>query len=431
MNPLNKLWTVAKHIYLKQVKSGGFIFFVLSPIIFAIVIGLIVFFIHTSSSNTELQLMVVTDSPAIEKVLSETDSLNDLIFTDNMDEAQTAIQEKIIDGYLIVNQEENQTHLHFYAPKEIDQLDISKEEEALRDYHVENTASEINISDPTVLMSLINPIETHRHYLTVSETGEVTSEENDIDAHAIRISIAMTFIFIMFLIATFYMQILSEELAKEKGTRVMEVILSSMTAEQHFYGKFLGIMMVLGTHILIYIVIFGFILILNAFFEWINISMIVDFLSVIIQPHLSMLIWSIIFTLLGLMIYFALTAFFASLASKTEDAQKTNVPLLFVMLAGFYIAIIFGIDNPFNTVLKVCSFIPFWTPFIMPIRMAVYGVSMWEIWLSLGIMIISLILALYFSTAFYKSNVLTYSDKGILSRILQSYQLLRSERNAH
>lgn len=65
--------------------------------------------------------------------------------------------------------------------------------------------------------------------------------------------VAMFISFAMFMIILMYAQIISQEVASEKGTRIMEVILSSTSAEKHFYGKIMGIFMVILAQIGVYI----------------------------------------------------------------------------------------------------------------------------------------------------------------------------------
>ena len=100
------------------------------------------------------------------------------------------------------------------------------------------------------------------------------------------------------------------------------------------------------------------------------------------------------------------------------------------MVIGLYVGM-FALSSPYNIVVRITSYIPFWTPFIMPFRIAADSVTQTQLIISLIAAFVFALLCFRFATIFYKSNVLTYSDKGIMGRIRQSYTLLKSERMAN
>ena len=81
-----------------------------------------------------------------------------------------------------------------------------------------------------------------------------------------------------------------------------------------------------------------------------------------------------------------------------------------------------------NAIVKIGSLVPFFTPFVMPFRVAAETVTSTEILLSIVITIVFMVICLWVSAIFYKSNVLVTSDKGLFATLKRSYQLLKSER---
>ncbi len=432
MKPLNKLWIIAKHIYKKQVKSAGFIMLVLAPILFLGIIIAISYFASTSQSSSK-NIMMVTDSAEIVELLKQSDTNNSLSYSKNIESAENALREGTIDGYATLEEENNQIHAEVYIPSSNDNIDLSAEENILNAYRQEKIANQLGIDGNIMQELLMNNVSFHRNNIDITDSGELTVESTNSADQFIKTGIAYGVVLFLFVIMIFYIQIIAEELAKEKGTRVMEIILSSMSASHHFYGKLLGVIMMLLTHIGIYIALGILVFLLNKQFNWLDLNIFNEMginVGEIIRSQLPMIAWSTVFAITGLLIYLALTGFFTSLATKTEDAQKLNTPMTLIMVVGFYIGI-FALTNPYNTVVKFASFIPFWSPFVMPFRVATDSVSQTQLLISLAIAIVFVILCFKLATTFYKSNVLTYSDKGIIGRIRQSYTLLKSERVAN
>ncbi len=433
MKLLNKLWIIAKHIYKKQVKSAGFIMLVLAPLFFVAFMIAISYFASMSQGSSNNNIMMVTDSAEIVEILRETDTNNTLSFTKNIDSAETALQEGTIDGYATLEENDNQIQADVYVPSTNDNIDLTAEENMLNAYRQEKIASQLGITGNVMEELVMNNVSFNRNNVEFTDSGEINVESTNSMDQIIKTGIAYGVVIFLFMLMIFYIQIIAEELAKEKGTRVMEIILSSMSASHHFYGKLLGVSLMLLTHIAIYIVIGFIVFLLNKQFKWINFAILNEMginLGEIIQSQLPMIVWASVFAITGLLIYLSLTGFFTSLATKTEDAQKLNTPMTLIMVVGFYIGI-FALTSPYNTVVKIASFIPFWSPFVMPFRVATDSVSQTHLIISLIIAIAFVILCFRLATAFYKSNVLTYSDKGILGRIRQSYTLLKSERKAN
>ena len=142
------------------------------------------------------------------------------------------------------------------------------------------------------------------------------------------------------------------------------------------------------------------------------------------------LLYGLLYAVLGISIYSILAAFLGSLVSKVEDVNKMVTPITLIGVAGFYLAM-YALNAPNSPVVKIGSFIPFFTPFVMPFRLANDSVMSNEIWLSVAIVLVFLVLSIWLSVAFYKSNVLVYSEKGLIGTFKQSISIWRNERQAN
>ena len=80
-----------------------------------------------------------------------------------------------------------------------------------------------------------------------------------------------------------------------------------------------------------------------------------------------------------------------AIVSRQEELQNTATPLNLLMIASFFVAFTSSVAGGDNTLAKVSSFLPPVAPLIMPVRIAGGGVALWEIALSLGIMLVSIV----------------------------------------
>lgn len=433
MNLLDKLWVIAKHIYKKQVKSIGFIMLVFAPILFSGIVIAIGYFASNYQGTSNNHIMIVTQSQEVVETLRASDTNNTLAFTKDLKKAETALKNNEINAYATISQKDTDIKADVFVLSTNDNLDLSTEEAALNTYHQTLMAKDIGLDAQTLQNLFLSKVSFHRNNVMISNSGDISYEKTDMMGQMIKLGVAYAIVMLLFVMMIFYIQIIAEELAKEKGTRVMEIILSSMSASNHFYGKLLGVLMMLATHVTIYLFIGVVAFLLNRQFHWLDLSILKTFnidLGAMIQSQIPMILWSVGFAFAGLFTYLALTGFFSSLATKSEDAQKLNTPMTLTMVIGLYIGM-FALNSPYNIVVKAASFIPFWTPFIMPFRIATDSVKLPQLIISLVVSFIFAIICFKFATLFYQSNVLTYSDKNIAGRIRQSYNLLKSERQAH
>jgi ABC-2 type transport system permease protein len=224
--------------------------------------------------------------------------------------------------------------------------------------------------------------------------------------------VGMAVIFMMYFIVLLYSSITAQEVASEKGTRIMEVILSSTTASKHFYGKITGISLVILTQVGVYLVT-G----LLGYFFVKDMDMVQSFFKEIPANELlkGLLGYNLLYLLFGVLIYTILAAFLGSLVSKVEDSAKAAAPITYLTMIGFLGSMMVGMSNPQSIIIKVMSFIPFLSSFGMPIRIANNDVSNMEVLISLAILVASIVLLLRLSAKAYKSTVLIYSDKSMMN----------------
>lgn len=420
---MNKFWIITKEVYKKNVKSFGFLIMVLSPLIVAGIAIAIGYFTSQEAENAEAPtIAVISESSGIQEMLSQEGSPFD-VQTDitTQEAAEEALVDESLDGYLTVDESAGLIQARLsHTDSLTDYVPLLNEQ--LATYQTMLRASELGLSQEEV-MSLSEPVEVEESIITVEDGMLTTEETNDTfvqEFGAYFVSIGI-FIFIMT-----YASIIAEEVANEKGTRIMEVILSSATAGNHFFGKLAGVILVILTQIAVYVVV-G---VIGYFFAK-DIAFVQEIIrSINIWDVIQQLLgYTIIFFITGVLMYVILAAFFGSLASKMEDVNKAVTPIVMIALAGFYVGL-FAFISPENILPVVFSYIPLFTPFVMPFRIASETVGTVEVWISIVGTVAFTIVLTAVSLAFYRANVLIYSDSGIIGTMKRSYAVMKSNRKA-
>lgn len=219
--------------------------------------------------------------------------------------------------------------------------------------------------------------------------------------------ISFVVIIFLFIVLTNYSQVTLVDIAQAKGTKRLEFIFSSVTPEEHFVGKILGIIMTIGFHLLIYVV--GYFALKGVIMNLIDIDQATiseagDMIGLNISTE--QVIITIAFVILGILLYTMLAAILASLTKRVEDASKYAMPLTLLMLVAYFIGIMPGASE--NATVKILSYIPFWSMFLMPDRMLKQAVSMPQVYITLAILLLTVIIVYMIGSKVYKKYILNY-----------------------
>ena len=418
---MSKFWVITKDVYRKNVRSISFIIMLLVPFIAAA--GLYIINQVTDNATEEgdtIGVVVQGDSDLLNTVEVQT-VLDSMTVLNSKEQGEEQLKEEEIDGLLLLSVEKEQINGEFYSSNTMPQVTMALNQQ-LNQLQSSLRAKALGLSEEEVA-SLNASVPFSVQKITFNENGEMNTEE---DFTSIRLVVGMATTILLFIFIVTYASIIAQEIASEKGTRIMEVILSSVSARSHFYGKLAGILLVALTQIVVYAVSIG------LGFYWLkNNSTVQAFLAEFsIRDILGeFLVYTLLYLILGILIYAVLAALCGSLVSKVEDVSKAILPVTYLSLAGYMIGLSLGMANPDHLVIRVTSFIPFFSSYTMPIRLANNFVSTGEILLSLMILVLSIVGLIIFSERMYKANVLVYNDNGIFAALKQSVSLMTKNKS--
>lgn len=388
---MRNMWVVIKETYLRHVKSWSFFFMVISPFLF---IGLSggIGYLQGSSMAQSGKIAVVSTVPAVTDSLKSTNGLN----FDYQDEAsaQAAIKDEKLKGYLTIDQEDSVLKAVYHGETSLEiaiKLGVTSKLNELQD---QLNRSAANLSQE----------QEKRLEQTVNFTEKI--DESKENKKMIQTFAAAGLGFFLYMILITYASVTAQEVASEKGTKIMEVVFSSIRASHYFYARMLALFLVILTHIGIYVV--GGLAAILLFKD----------LPILAQSGIlnhigeAFSLNTLLFVLVSLFMYVVLAAFLGSMVSRPEDAGKALSPLMILIIGGFFGVTALGAAGD-NLILKIGSYIPFISTFFMPFR-AINGYAGGvEAWISLAITVIFAVVATGFIGRMYASLVLQTDDLGI------------------
>ncbi|KRL83303.1 ABC transporter permease [Ligilactobacillus equi] len=391
---MKKLMIVARETYVRQVKSWAFVLLLLSPFIFfGISLGIGYFIGHQEATNQ--RIAVITNDRELRQSLKKDKQLT-LAYT-KVAKADQALTAQKIAGYVVIDNQADQRLVATYQG-------------------VKTLDTELKQKLTTVLNQRQLALNYARVGLTVEEQKQlqqvpvfnekIDSEYNN--KETVKLLSVMILIILMYFILLNYSATTAQEIAAEKGTKIMEVIFSSIPAKTYFYGKILGLFGVIFTQVSIYLlgggILYSFLPKLGEKFNWLktNQSLITD----VIQNLLSV---SLLYVVLGVVLYTILSAFCGALVVRVEDSNKAVQPLMYLIMGGFF-GVMALAAYPENIIVRVLSYVPFLSSFFMPLRLIDGSVGGGQVLISLSLLLMTIFLLANYIAKIYFGLILQNDD---------------------
>ena len=364
---------------------------VISPFLF---IGLSggIGYLQGSSLAQNNKVAVVSSVPAVTEGLKSTNGIN----FDYKDEAsaQEAIKDEKIKGYLTIDQEDSVLKAVYHGETSLESGIKLAVTAKLNELQSQLNRSEANLSQ-----------EQEKRLAQTIQFSEQIDESKE-SKKMVQTFAAAGLGFFLYMILITYASVTAQEVASEKGTKIMEVVFSSIRASHYFYARMIALLLVILTHIGIY-AIGGF----GAFLFFKDMPFLAN--SGILN-HLgeAFSVNTLLFVLVSLFMYVVLAAFLGSMVSRPEDSGKALSPLMLLIMVGFIGVTAIGTSGD-NLILKIGSYIPFISTFFMPFRAINGYAGSLEAWISLAITVVFAVTATAFIGRMYASLVLQTDDLGI------------------
>ncbi|CRI07216.1 putative membrane protein [Staphylococcus argenteus] len=403
MARMNKFWATFSLTYINKIKAKSFIIFMI--IIAVLMIGL---------SNIDKIINMFDDGPDKIGVAAPNEQIynafkqqgkafqSDAKYTKvSKDDAEKQVKNHKLDKAYVINlNKDNTLQATIISEKRVSKEDTQKVTALLTTIQTNFVATELNINKQD-LQKLQAQSKVNNKIVSKDEVDKV-SEGQKIFNYALAYGI----IFLMFFIILNYASQIAMEIASEKTSRVIEMIITSISPVQHIFAKILGVIAVAVTQIIL-IVLMAVICIyafdLKDLLKGFNVEM--------NQLSWQIIIVGIISSIVGIMAFVLLAAILGSLTSRIEDLNQSLMPMTLIGMIAFYIAL-FTINDPDGKLAIITSYIPFFAPFQLVVRAQTSALQINEVIISSLISIAMVVVLLWMAIKTYKDSVLTF-ERGL------------------
>ena len=292
---------------------------------------------------------------------------------------------------------------------------------------ITNSLSEIKSSyalatsgiDANELNRILSPISMEK---IVTNTEELDSESRELAGA----SMMLIFLIPFFILIILLVQMIGAEINDEKSTKSMEIIISNVSPKMHFLSKIVastGFVLLQSFLILVYTLLGGAVRVLttgsfnilndvNGLLEGLNLSSILPQIG----SAIPLLIILFIFSFLA---YALLAGILASMTTSIEDYQQLQTPLMFLLMAGYYIGIMASMFQG-SIFIKIVSYIPFISCLVAPITYALMQTTLLDLGISVILLLGTCYLLFKYGIRIYKVGILNYSSSGLWKKMFKS-----------
>ena len=407
---MNKIWLVLKREYLVRVQKKSFIIMtLLGPLLM-----LLIMFLPIYLANQAQTQRIIGISQENHNLYSKLKNTEHLIFslipdvefekikTNELESNYYALLDKDTNAYLLYSNQQISLSVSDEISTQIEKnLEYEKLEKAGIDVKI--------IENAKTNISIINKV--------ISKDGISRKSRTEISMGIGFISGILIYIFI-FMYGTMVMRSVIEE----KTNRIIEIIISSIKPFNLMMGKIIGVSLIGLTQFVLWIVltsilsitIQGYLIDIDTLSTENNLQhqsmLLSDILSFASTVNITQIILSFIFFFIGgYLMYGSMFAAVGSAVDAEADSQQFILPVTIPLIISF-VLIQPIMDNPDGSLAFWMSMIPLTSPIVMMVRLP-FGVENWQLFLSMGILVISFIISTLIAAKIYRTGILMYGKK--------------------
>lgn len=418
---MRKFGVVLGHTYWTRLKSKAFIISTVVMILFITLFANIDVIIKLFVGEDETKTVAVIDEADVfyaqlETMLKESkEEISLKKYEDDVETGKEQVMNEAVDGLLVITTDQaglpEATYYENDATESMVQVTL---QQLLQQIKVLLATEQAGI-DAATLQEIQAPLAFEK--IALDETAKT---EDEIFAAQ---GIVYVMLFVLYMAVIIYGQMIATDVATEKSSRVMEILISSAPPVTHMFAKIIGIALLGLTQILV--LFFYTVQLLRLKTDDFTKTFIADFGFTSVDA--TIYLYALVFFILGYLLYATIAAMLGSLVSRVEDVQQLIMPMIFLIMIAFFIAM-FGLGAPDAKFITITSYIPFFTPMIMFLRIGMLEIPTWEIALSIAILITTIILFSLIGARIYRGGVLMYGPSRSLKDIRNAFLLTKKEK---
>ncbi|HET8674717.1 MAG TPA: ABC transporter permease [Blastocatellia bacterium] len=425
---MKKILVIIKREYLTRVRTRAFVLGTIgSPLLLIGIIVLPMFFVTRGGGDRHLIVLDQSGDPALfetfkqrlDRPTSEAQSpdearmgtrtrfsLSQVVIPrdQNIDEVRRAynsdIEKETNGAYIVLREGVLNGQEPEYFAKNVSDF-------AIRDIERSISAA---ISQRRLVREGFDPEKVRDYMRPVNlKTFKVRPEGESEESGSTTFQVGFAMLFFIYVTVLVYGITVMRGVIEEKQSRVVEILLSSVSPVQLMWGKLIGIGLVALTQYIIWVLslilisLFGSVLLAQGGIELPKIPV-------------SLLVYFVVYFILGYFLFGTLYLIVGAMVSSEEDAQQVQFPIMMLIILPM---VLFGVimNNPNGPAAVTLSLIPFFGPTLMMLRIAVATPPLWQILLSILLIIGAILLVVWLAAKIYRVGVLMYGKRPSMAEL--------------
>lgn len=436
--------------YMTRVKKKSFLLTTFLAPIFLAAMMILPSVIMFMAEDKGKKVAVIDDSGIVMPYMEDTEAVDYIDYAGyQADSVKTAFHEYGLDALVLVSPLDSvaksvTVSAYSSKPMSVDMKDAIRGNvnKAVEEYRL----SSYDIDGLKQIMEDVQadiPVSTY----TLEDDGEAR-----ISSSEVYMFVSLIFSIIIYMFIAMFSGMVMQSVIEEKSSRVVEVLVSSVKATELMFGKIIGVACVALTQFFLWVVLTGILVVgagtvigfdsiaesatvqteqMNQMTEGLGVDPSVMEQSGMAAPQMEMpagdsemaaviqtlrdidypmlLISFVIYFVLGYLLYASLFAAIGSAVENEADTQQLQLPVTIPLLLAFFIAF-YAFKAPDSQVVFWGSMIPFTSPIVMLARIP-FGVPVWELVVSIVLLLLTFAGIAYLSAKIYKIGILMFGKK--------------------
>ena len=398
---MNKTWIIARHEFLTTIKRISYIILTLSlPLV--VTLGTLIYIgvdrWAGEKPPVEKPSIGYVDNTGLFDDYTITDAVNFVPYTTDNEAKQELLNGNISEYFIITDDYLDTGIIYRYTTKR--EIELPSSLDSVGDFLISNLIG-TNVSN-NILTRVNNPFYAQSFRLN-QDTGEIVPPAEDASAYV------MTYVFgFLFLISLFFASgYLLQGVAEEKENRLIEILLSSVSAKQLLTGKVLG----LGAAGLLQISVWLITIVVFVVIASIYIPLLAG-----LEISAGLIILSIVYFILGYILYGVLFAAIGSLGSTARESNQWTVIVVLPAILPLELMFLF-VTNPDHIIYTIFTLFPLTAPIAVIMKSSIGTLPIWQLALSIVIMIVSIIVTIWLASRVFRTFLLMYGKRPSISEI--------------
>ena len=404
---INKILAVARWEFIEKIKTKAFIISLIVTPVFMILMTVVPSLLMTKPDTTMVKIGIIDKTgeiaPVLNKQLAEKFKLPDgrpnyeiiSIPNDHRDQANKMVLQEQISSYIVIDTGIVRTRKFDYVSQNVSNFkEIERLQSVVKDIVVSDELQRNGVNSELV-KEISKPIDLET--VRLSKTGSAEKAEA-----GSGFALGYIFIIVMALFILTSGQLLVRSVVEEKSNRIVEVLLSSTTADEIMTGKILGLSLLGLTQLLVWALI--------------GIAFAGQLAAFLTIP--DNIWWEVVFFILGFLFYATIFVMAGAPVTTEQEAQQAtqyvSMLLFFPIIFAFLV-----IQNPTAGYLKILSFIPLLTPTMMAFRIPVQSPGNWELVIAALILLASTYFCMIAAGRIFRIGILVYGKRPNLKELIR------------